>query len=64
MTHFILVSRPTDLDRMYPVLSAFFLGLLAAVLACAGKQSSRILLACDGIITMILWYMAAMAASP
>jgi hypothetical protein len=63
VAHALLGSGPADLDRMYPVLSAFSFGLLAAVLACAGMRSSRILLACDGVLTMILWYMAAMAAS-
>jgi hypothetical protein len=57
-------SRPTDLDRMFPVFSMFLLGLLAAALAVAGRRSSRILLSCNGVLTVILWYMAALAASP
>jgi hypothetical protein len=57
-------TRPLDLDRMYPVLSMFGFGLLTSVLAAFGRRVSRFILIIDGLITSVLWYLAALAASP
>lgn len=65
--HSYMVSRgttPSDLDRMYPVLSMLGFGLLAAILASAGTGVSRLVLAGGGILTAILWYLAGLGASP
>jgi hypothetical protein len=55
--------KPVDLDRAYPVLSMLGIGLLAAVLAVAGRRVSRLVLIADGLLTAVLWYLAAMAGS-
>ncbi len=65
--HAYLVSRgakPVDLDRMYPVSSMMGLALLAAVLAFFGRKVSRPILVSGGLVTMAVWYLAAMGASP
>ncbi len=56
-------SKPVDLDRAYPVFSMLGVGLLAAILAISGKRVSRLVLVVDGLLTAVLWYLAAMAAS-
>ena len=62
--HSQLASKPVDLDRVYPVFTMMGLALLAAILSSAGRRVSRWVLAVDGILTVCLWYLAAMAASP
>jgi len=57
-------SRPVDLDRMYPVFSMMGLALLAAVLAFFGRRVSRPILISGGLITVVVWYLAAMGTSP
>ena len=67
LVHAYLVSRgtkPVDLDRMYPVLSMMGLALLAALLALFGRRVSRLMLVGGGLAIMIIWYLAAMGASP
>ncbi len=67
LVHAYLVSRgtkPVDLDRMYPVLSMMGLALLAALLALFGRRVSRLMLVDGGLATMVIWYLAAMGASP
>jgi|HubBroStandDraft_6_1064221.scaffolds.fasta_scaffold2348380_1 hypothetical protein len=59
-----LGSKPIDLDRVFPVFSMFGLAILAAILASSGRRISRRLLIGNGILTAILWYVAALAASP
>jgi hypothetical protein len=36
----------------------------AAILSIAGRRVSRWVLALDGVLTVCLWYLAALAASP
>ena len=57
-------SKSVDLDRMYPVFSMMGLALLAAVLAFFGRKVSRPILVSGGLVTMVVWYLAAMGASP
>ena len=64
--HAYVISRgtkPFDLDRAYPVLSKFGLGLLSAILASFGQHVSRLFLLGTGSDTAIFWYVAALAAS-
>lgn len=56
-------TKPVDLDRVYPVFSMLGIGLLAAVLAASGRRVSRLVLIGDGLLTAVLWYLAAMGAS-
>jgi hypothetical protein len=56
-------TKPVDLDRVYPVFFMLGLGLLAAILAVSGRRVSRLVLIGDGLLTAILWYLAAMGAS-
>ncbi len=56
-------TKPVDLDRAYPVFSMMGVGLLAAILAISGRRVSRVVLIGDGLLTAILWYVAAMGAS-
>ncbi len=44
-----------DLDGMYPVFSMFCLGLLASCLACFGRRAFKLILFCDGVLTVGLW---------
>lgn len=57
-------TKPVDLDRIYPVFSMLGLGLLAAGLASSGKRISRLILFGTGLLTAVLWYFVALAASP
>ena len=56
-------TKPVDLDRAYPVFSMLGVGLLAAILAVSGRRVSRLVLIGDGLLTAVLWYLAAMGAS-
>lgn len=56
-------TKSVDLDRAYPVLSMLGIGMLAAVLAVSGRRISRMVLIGDGLLTAVLWYIAAMAGS-
>lgn len=56
--------KPVDVDRSYPVLTMLVLALLGAILAVFGRGMSRWLLAITGLLVLVLWYLAAMAASP
>jgi hypothetical protein len=56
-------TKPVDLDRAYPVFSMLGIGLLAAILAVSGRRVSRLVLIGDGLLTAVLWYLAAMGAS-
>jgi len=65
--HAYVASRgttPVDLDRMYPGLTMLGLGFLAAGLAFFGRSVSRTMLVCNGLLTAVLWYRVALAASP
>ena len=57
-------TTPVDLDRVYPVLWMFALGVLATILALFGKRLSRLCLFAGGLLTAVSWYLAALAASP
>ena len=65
--HAYVVSRgtiPVDLDRIYPVFSMLGIGLLATGLAFFGRKISRLILIGNGLLTAVLWYFVALAASP
>jgi hypothetical protein len=57
-------SKPIYIDRVYPILEMLGASLLAALLGCCGERTSRVLLVLDGLLTTLLWYFAALAASP
>jgi hypothetical protein len=57
-------TKGVDLDRAYPVLSMFGVGLVSVILAGFGRRVSRLLLMGDGLLVCLLWYFAALAASP
>jgi|NGEPerStandDraft_6_1074524.scaffolds.fasta_scaffold01867_9 hypothetical protein len=57
-------TTPVDLDRIYPVLSMLGLGLLSSLLAFSGRGVFRLILVGTGLLTAVLWYFAALAASP
>ena len=57
-------TTPVDLDRVYPVLWMTALGALAAILALFGKRLPRVLLFGAGLLSVITWYLAALAVSP
>jgi hypothetical protein len=57
-------SKPVDLDRVYPVFTMMGMAFAAAILSIAGRRVSRWVLALDGVLTVCLWYLAALAASP
>jgi hypothetical protein len=56
--------KPVDPDRIFPVISMMGFALLAAMTAMLGRRLSRIVLVGSGLLTLILWYLAALAASP
>lgn len=68
LVHGILIQSSTtkgvDLDRAYPVLWMLGVGLVSTVLAGFGRRASRLLLMGDGLLVAVLWYFAALAASP
>lgn len=57
-------THPVDLFRVYPIGSMLIVDLLAAGLAASGRRVSRVILIGNGILTAVLWYIAAMATSP
>jgi hypothetical protein len=57
-------SKGIDIGRTYPVLSMFGAGILSAILACFGRRASRLLLIGDGLLVVLLWYVAALSYSP
>jgi hypothetical protein len=57
-------SKAIDIGRAYPVLSMFGVGILSAILACFGRRASRLLLIGDGLLVVLLGYVAALSYSP
>ena len=68
LVHGILIqsyaTKGVDLDRAYPVLWMLAVGLVSTILAGFGRRASRLLLMGDGLLVAVLWYFAALAASP